>query len=213
MESRYSRKRRSARICSEVSEGEYNQERRNRAQESRKGFENLLQVWYTPRTHSQIRAEYVPTLFQGNGKEDGFPQVFLGGRREKMTLLNPLADAMSSIYNCELIGKPEVVVVPASSLIEKVLQVMQARGYIGEFERIDDGREGRLRIQLMGRTNKCGVIRPRYPVKRDGFEKYEKRFLPAYNYGILIVTTPQGVMTHEDAKSRGIGGRLLAYVY
>ncbi|MHA1485303.1 MAG: 30S ribosomal protein S8 [Candidatus Thorarchaeota archaeon] len=130
-----------------------------------------------------------------------------------MTLLDPLADAMSSIYNSELVGKPEVVVAPASSLIERVLQVMQSRGYVGEFERIDDGKAGRFRIQLMGRTNKCGVIKPRYPVKRDGFEKYEKRFLPAFNYGILIVTTPNGVMTHEDAKKEGIGGRLLAYVY
>ena len=130
-----------------------------------------------------------------------------------MTLLDPLADAMSSIYNSELVGKPEVVIAPASSLIERVLQVMQSRGYVGEFERIDDGRAGRFRIQLMGRTNKCGVIKPRYPVKRDGFEKYEKRFLPAFNYGILIVTTPNGVMTHEDAKKEGIGGRLLAYVY
>ncbi|MCK4279216.1 MAG: 30S ribosomal protein S8 [Candidatus Thorarchaeota archaeon] len=130
-----------------------------------------------------------------------------------MTLLDPLADAMSSIYNSELVGKPEVVVAPASSLIERVLQVMQSRGYVGEFERIDDGKAGRFRIQLMGRTNRCGVIKPRYPVKRDGFEKYEKRFLPAFNYGILIVTTPNGVMTHEDAKKEGIGGRLLAYVY
>lgn len=130
-----------------------------------------------------------------------------------MTLLDPLADAMSSIYNSELVGKPEVVISPASSLIERVLAVMQAKGYIGEFERIDDGKAGRFRIQLMGRTNKCGVIKPRYPVKRDGFEKYEKRFLPAYDYGILIVTTPQGVMTHAEAKTRGIGGRLLAYVY
>ncbi|MCK4961120.1 MAG: 30S ribosomal protein S8, partial [Anaerolineales bacterium] len=44
-----------------------------------------------------------------------------------MTLLDPLADAMSSIYNSELVGKPEVVVAPASSLIERVLQVMQSR--------------------------------------------------------------------------------------
>ena len=130
-----------------------------------------------------------------------------------MTLLDPLADAMSNIYNSEIVGKPEVVIAPASRLIEKVLQVMQSKGYIGEFERIDDGKAGRFRIQLMGRTNKCGVIKPRFPVRRDGFEKFEKRFLPAHNYGILIVTTPEGVMTHEDAKVRGIGGRLLAYVY
>ncbi len=130
-----------------------------------------------------------------------------------MTLLDPLANALASIYNSEVVGKSEVVVAPASSLLERVLRVMQNSGYIGEFERIDDGRAGRFRIQLMGRTNKCGAIRPRYPVKHNGFEKYEKRFLPAYNYGIIIVSTPQGVMTHEDAKSRGIGGRLLAYVY
>jgi small subunit ribosomal protein S8 len=97
-----------------------------------------------------------------------------------MTLLDPLADAMSNIYNSEIVGKPEVVVAPASSLIEKVLQVMQSKGYIGEFERIDDGKAGRLRIQLMGRTNKCGVIKPRFPVRRDGFEKFEKRFLPTF---------------------------------
>ncbi len=130
-----------------------------------------------------------------------------------MTLLDPLADAMSSIYNSELVGKPEVLITPASSIIERVLRVMQINGYIGEFEKIDDGKSGRFRIQLMGRTNKCGVIKPRFPVKRDGFEKFEKRFLPAYNYGILIVTTPQGVMTHKDARSKGIGGRLLAYVF
>jgi small subunit ribosomal protein S8 len=130
-----------------------------------------------------------------------------------MTILDPLADAMSSIYNSEIVGKAEVVIAPASTLIERVLRVMQTKGYIGEFEKIDDGKAGRFRIQLMGRTNKCGVIRPRYPVKRDGYERFEKRFLPAFNYGILIVTTPQGVMTHEDAKERGIGGRLLAYVY
>ena len=120
---------------------------------------------------------------------------------------------MARIYNSELVGKPEVVIAPASSLIERVLQLMQSKGYIGEFERVDDGRAGMFRIQLMGRTNKCGVIKPRFPVKRDGFERYEKRFLPAYNYGILIVTTPMGVMTHSEAKTRGIGGRLLAYVY
>ncbi|NWF96695.1 MAG: 30S ribosomal protein S8 [Candidatus Thorarchaeota archaeon] len=130
-----------------------------------------------------------------------------------MPLLDPLADALTSIYNSEIIGKSEVVIAPASGLIERVLQVMQRKGYIGEFERIDDGMAGRFRIQLMGRTNKCGAIRPRYPVKRDNFEKYEKRFLPAYNYGVLIVTTPLGVMTHEDAKARKVGGRLLAYVY
>ena len=48
---------------------------------------------------------------------------------------------------------------------------------------------------------------------KDEFEKFEKRYLPAKNFGILIVTTPEGIMTHNEAKERGIGGRLLAYMY
>ncbi|MEM3026452.1 MAG: 30S ribosomal protein S8, partial [Thermoproteota archaeon] len=43
--------------------------------------------------------------------------------------------------------------------------------------------------------------------------KFEKMFLPAFNVGLLIVSTPQGLMTHSEAKSRKIGGRLIAYVY
>ena len=66
---------------------------------------------------------------------------------------------------------------------------------------------------LEGNINKCGVIKPRHAVKKDEFEKFEKRYLPAKNFGILILTTPEGIMTHHDAKERGIGGRLLAYMY
>ena len=45
------------------------------------------------------------------------------------------------------------------------------------------------------------------------FEKYEKRFLPAKDFGIIIMTTPQGIMTHIEAKKKSTGGKLLAYCY
>ena len=70
-----------------------------------------------------------------------------------------------------------------------------------------------FKVELEGNINKCGVIKPRHAVKKDEFEKFEKRYLPAKNFGILIVTTPEGIMTHYEAKERGIGGRLLAYMY
>lgn len=130
-----------------------------------------------------------------------------------MPLLDPLADALSNIMNHELAGKKTVIVKPASKLIGEVLKIMLQEGYIGEFEYIDDGRAGKFRVQLLGRINKCGAIKPRFPVKKKDFEKWEKKFLPAHDIGILIVTTPQGVMTHREAIKRGIGGRLLAYVY
>jgi len=130
-----------------------------------------------------------------------------------MPLLDPLADALSNIMNHEMAGKKTVIVKPASKLIGEVLKIMLQEGYIGEFEYIDDGRAGKFRVQLLGRINKCGVIKPRFPVKKKDYEKWEKKFLPAHDIGILIVSTPQGVMTHKEAIKRGIGGRLLAYVY
>jgi small subunit ribosomal protein S8 len=90
---------------------------------------------------------------------------------------------------------------------------MQLNGYIGEFEFIDDGRAGKFKIQLLGRVNKCGAIKPRFAVKADGFEEWEKTFLPARDVGILVVSTPYGVLPHREAKEKNVGGRLLAFVY
>lgn len=53
----------------------------------------------------------------------------------------------------------------------------------------------------------------RYSVKVSDFVKFEARFLPAQDFGVLILTTTEGVMTHTDAKEKGVGGKLLAYVY
>ena len=97
-------------------------------------------------------------------------------------------------------------------MVGEVLKVLQKNNYIGEFEFIDDGRQGKFRIQLLGRINKCGVISPRFNVNKDEFPDWEKRYLPAVNTGIIIVTTPNGVMTHNEAMAT-IGGRLIGYVY
>jgi len=128
-------------------------------------------------------------------------------------LIDPLADTLSMIKNYENARKREVVVKPTSKLIADVLRVVQQEGFIGEFEFIDDGKAGKFRIALLGKINNCGVIRPRHAVKRDGYEKWEKRYLPAAGFGVLVVSTPKGIMTHAQAMEQGIGGRLLAYMY
>lgn len=130
-----------------------------------------------------------------------------------MVLNDPLANCLSTILNNELRNKRECVVAPASKLIGNVLRVIQKHGYIGEFEFIDDGRAGKFRIQLLGRINKCGVIKPRYSVKIKEMEFFEKRYLPAKDMGILIISTPKGVMSHKEAVENHVGGKLLAYVY
>ena len=68
-------------------------------------------------------------------------------------------------------------------------------------------------VHLNGRINKCGAIMPRYSVQLDELEYFEEQFLPAKNFGMLIISTSRGVMSHEQARKQGIGGELLGYVY
>ena len=101
-----------------------------------------------------------------------------------MSLMDPLADALTNIRNNELQGNDSCVIKPASKLIGHVLSTMQKENYIGNFELVDDGKAGIFNVELVGNINKCGVIKPRHAVKNTEFEDYEKRYLPAKNFGI-----------------------------
>jgi small subunit ribosomal protein S8 len=68
-------------------------------------------------------------------------------------------------------------------------------------------------VNLSGSINSCGVIKPRFAIKRAELEKYEARYLPAQDFGVLILTTTEGVISQSKAKEIGVGGKLLAYVY
>lgn len=128
-------------------------------------------------------------------------------------LNDPLAATLAKIINAEKVGKREVVVKPASMMIKRILTIMNENGYIGSFEEIEDMQGGFLKVNLLGNINKCGVIKPRFSTKQHAFEKWEKRYLPAKNFGIILVSTPKGVMTHINAKENNTGGKLLAYCY
>ena len=124
-----------------------------------------------------------------------------------------MANLFSSLQNAEMRNKKECVIIPASTLASEVLRVLQKRRYIGEFEFIDDGIGGKLRVQLLGRINKCGAISPRFPVRSLKLVEWEHRYLPAVGVGTLIVSTSQGVMSHVEAQEKRIGGRLVGFVY
>jgi small subunit ribosomal protein S8 len=127
--------------------------------------------------------------------------------------MDVLSDALSTIMNNEMRNKRECILSPASKLIGSILRVLQQTGYIGKFELIDDGRFGKFEVQLLGRINKCGAIRPRYFVKLKNIEDWERKFLPSRDFGILILSTSGGVLTHRDAKQKRVGGVLLGYVF
>ena len=128
-------------------------------------------------------------------------------------LQDPLNDAMAVMKNAELAGKGECLLRPASKLVGRVLQVMQEADYVTSYERIEDGRGGRFRVVLKGNINNCGVIKPRFAVRRMDLEKFEARYLPAQDFGLLILTTTQGVISQSRAKEIGVGGKLIAFVY
>jgi len=130
-----------------------------------------------------------------------------------MPVTNILANLFASLQNAEMRRKKECMVIPASNLASEVMRVLQKKRYIGEFEFIDDGVSGKLRVQLLGRINKCGAITPRYPIKSREYTKWESRYLPAVGVGMLIVSTSDGVLSHAEAQEKNIGGRLLGYVY
>lgn len=126
---------------------------------------------------------------------------------------DPLADALTVLRNAERSKKTAATITPASKLVGRVLKVMQDQGYIGPFEYEDDGRGGLYKVTLVGAINDCGVIKPRYAIKKSDFDRFEARFLPARDFGSLILSTTGGVIDQYKAKESGTGGRLLAFVY
>lgn len=130
-----------------------------------------------------------------------------------MSRQNTIADAMSALKNAGDCGKPECILEPSSKLLGAMLRIMQDAGYIGSFDMIDDRRGGQFRVHLSGRINKCGAITPRYSVGLSELEYWETRYLPGKNFGLLILSTSKGVLTHNQARKEEIGGELLGFVY
>ena len=106
-----------------------------------------------------------------------------------MTGNDPLSKALSGIDNAERVGHLRHVVRPASNEIANVLEVFYDRGYVDGFEYVDDGKAGQFEVELKGAINKCGPVKPRYAAGAEDFEKWEKPYLPARDFGALVVTT------------------------
>jgi len=130
-----------------------------------------------------------------------------------MVRISVLNDCLNGIVNAERRGKRQVLVRPSSKVVVRFLRVMQKHGYIGEFELIDDHRSGKIVIQLNGRLNKCGVISPRFNLKATDIESWVNKLLPARGFGIIILTTSSGIMDHEEARHKNVGGKILGFCY
>lgn len=119
-----------------------------------------------------------------------------------------VADALNQIMNVKRTKKTEVRIKKYSKFLLEVLELMKKLDYIDY--KIED-RE--LRIEIKEQLNECMAIKPRYNVSVDSIDKYVRRFLPARDFGYVILSTSKGLMVHDDAIKEKIGGSVIAYVF
>jgi small subunit ribosomal protein S8 len=124
-----------------------------------------------------------------------------------------LNDALVSLRHADQQGRAHVDLAPSSHLIGEVLRIFREHKYVEEFAFVPSGRGGKYDVTLSRRINSCGVIKPRLAVRSRDLERYEARFLPAQDFGLLVLSTNQGLMTQREAREKKIGGRLVAYVF
>lgn len=127
-------------------------------------------------------------------------------------MVDVFADAINKIKVYEASGMYECTV-PSTKLLRAVLGTMKQNNYVRGFKEFKEGRFNNIKIDLSKRINDIGVIKPRYPVSTGNLHRYETRYIPSKDFGILIISTSLGIMTNRDAKAKKTGGRLIAYVY
>lgn len=118
-----------------------------------------------------------------------------------------IADGLNEIMNAKRARKNEIIVKRYSKLLLNVLEVAKKHGYILELK------VNGLELEIKFNLNECKAIKPRFDVQLKDFDKYTRRYLPSRDFGILIVSTSNGLMTLQEAEEKNLGGCLIAYFY
>lgn len=131
-----------------------------------------------------------------------------------MVMTDPIADMLTRIRNANQ-AKHEVVEMPASRLKLEVLEVLKNEGYIAEYEKIEDGKQGVIKVTLKY-VNKERVIKGIKRISKPGLRVYAKSTeLPQVlnGLGVAIISTSNGVMTDREARKNKLGGEVIAFVW
>ena len=130
-------------------------------------------------------------------------------------ITDPIADMLTRIRNANT-ANHEVVDVPASRMKQAVAQILKDEGFINDFERVNEGPQGVIRIKLKYGQNKEKVITGLRRISRPGLRVYtSKTEIPRVlgGLGLVIISTSKGIMSGKRAKKEGCGGEVLAYVW
>ncbi len=132
-----------------------------------------------------------------------------------MVMTDPIADMLTRIRNANQM-KHKTVEMPASKLKTEILGVLKQEGYIVDFERLNDGVQGTLKVTLKYLETEERVIRGLKKISKPGLRVYAKTDdIPRVlnGLGIAIISTSKGIMTDRLARSSKIGGEVIAYVW
>ncbi len=132
-----------------------------------------------------------------------------------MSVTDPIADMLTRIRNANT-ANHKTVDVPASRTKQAIAQILQDEGFIESFERLMEGPQGTIRIQLRYGPEKEKIITGLRRISRPGLRVYTRKTeIPRVlgGLGLVIISTPQGIMSGKRAKKRGVGGEVLAYVW
>jgi len=132
-----------------------------------------------------------------------------------MSMTDPIADLLTRIRNAHL-ARFRTVEVPASKMKLAIVEILRQEGYVDGFEKIEDERQGKIRIQLKYDSDGQQAISGLERVSRPGRRVYRgKHEIPRVlgGLGITIVSTPKGVMTGQECGKQGVGGEVLCNVW
>ena len=132
-----------------------------------------------------------------------------------MVTTDPIADMLTRIRNA-ITAKHDKVLVPASNMKKAIAQILLDEGYIRAVDVKNDGVQDMMTLTLKYGVGKTNVIRGLKRISKPGLRIYAgKDELPKVRggLGIAIISTSQGVMTDKNARSKGVGGEVLAYIW
>lgn len=130
-------------------------------------------------------------------------------------MTDPIADMLTRIRNA-VTAKHDYVNIPASNMKVAIANVLQHEGFIKQYELKEEGTRKLMRVELNYTGKKEPVLNGLQRVSKPGLRVYvQKREIPRVygGLGIAILSTPQGVMTGQDAWRRSIGGEVICYVW
>jgi len=132
-----------------------------------------------------------------------------------MALTDPIADGLTMIRNANRVHK-ERVDLKSSYLMTEILKILRQQKFIHDYRLIEDKKQGILRVYLRKANEPLRSIASIVKISKPGLRAYTKKSdIPTVlnGLGVCVLSTPQGIMTGEEAKRRGIGGEVLLKVW